>query len=240
MEGNDVGYFHHSNNGFYPLFGATYVGVGNPLGNVARLTSLDSTISEGIFLDYNYNGAIVDEFVDILEAAQGDMIFQSQDGQGRMVAHDAPGYRTVYGSIAFGGIIDGEGINTRAVLMSRLLSFLLYIEPSIDIALIPVSQAVHRGEELEISLRLENTTNRTLNCRIYTNVILPSGQPFGGNPVAGPVTLSVPPGRVINYDYGHHIPQVAPMGTYTYIGVAEKKNDGVVDIDSFEFTVMAP
>jgi hypothetical protein len=222
------------------MFGATYLGDGNPQGNISLLKSQNPSIVEGLFMDYNYNGLIVDEYEDRITNNQGDLIFKSQDNVGRMVAHNAANYRTVYGSFVFGGIIDGYDINTRKVLMNRLLSFLLYIEPKIDVTMTPVTPQVPRRGVLDIDLRLENTsTTQTVDFRIYTLVYVPSGAPFGGNPVDGPVNLSFVPGRVLNHAFSHTIPPPAPLGTYTYVAVVtDQYFDKMYDIDAFEFTVV--
>ena|GEM_PF-6043236 len=238
LEGNDFGYF-DAGSAFYNLFGASYIGDGNPQGNVSKLKGPDTALFEGLFLNYDYLGSIVDEYVDRIRGGLGEEVFKSQDNICRMVAYDAPGYRTVYGTFVFGGIIDREDINTKEVLMNRILAFLLHIEPSIDCAFNPVSPVVYGGEDLEIDLRLVNTTGDNVDFTVYTNVIMPSDQPYGGNPLAGPVNLSFASGRVLDYSYSHRIVPAAPLGTYTYVGIVKDTDGAVIDIDSFEFTVSA-
>jgi len=223
------------------MFGATYLGDGNPQGNISALDGQTSSITQGLFMDYFYNGMIVDEYEDRIRENQGDLIFKSQDNIGRMVAYNAPNYRTVYGSFVFGGIINGYDINTKKVLMNRLLSFLMYEDPKIELTLTPVNTDVNRRGRLDIDLRLENmTADQTIDLSIYTIVYVPSGAPYGSNPVAGPVDLSFWPGRLLNHSHHHIIPPLAPLGTYSYVGiVTDEYGEKIFDIKAFEFTVLA-
>ena len=60
------------------------------------------------------------------------------------------------------------------------------------------------------------TTPQTVD--YWAEVFLPGGEPFTGNPVFGPVTVTIPAGASPSVHFAHLIPTGAPMVTYTYKG----------------------
>ena len=237
VEGNDFGYF-HKNDAFYAMFGATWVRDGNPLGNISELTGQAGTIVDGLVHDYSHMVFVVDEYEDVIAANAGELIFKSQEGYGRTVAYNEGSYKTVYASFVFGGIIDGAGLNVKSELMSRYLDF-LFSEPDVDIELVPESTEVPLGGELVIDLSLVNNTDSAITFTVEADVYLPNGNPYPGNPVAGPATLTLGAGASITHHYSHHIPGIAPLGDYTYKGTVEEAGGGVLDVDTFGFTITA-
>ncbi len=72
----------------------------------------------------------------------------------------------------------------------------------------------------------------------WIDVLLPNGQPFSGNPVFGPMALTLPPGfSVAGYPISLYVPPVAPAGTYTMIGRTGIYPDTIYDESSFTFDI---
>ncbi len=238
IEGNDFGYF-NGGSPFYSMFGGTFVKDGNPLGNISELTGQAGTITDGLDLDYSYGVPILDEYEDVIAADTGDLIFKSQQGYGRAVAYDAGSYRSIYGSFVFGGIIDGTGLNVKSELMRRYLDFFFNAVPDIDLELAPEAAEVPRGGELVIDISLANNTSGAITFTVDADVYLPNGNPYPGNPVAGPVTLTLGAGASLTHRYSHAVPGNAPLGEYTYTGTVTGLGGQALDSDTFTFTITA-
>ena len=73
------------------------------------------------------NRVAPNESPDIIEATEGQVIFASQDGEGRAVAYanKMEGYNVIVSSFTFGALLDGEKSNTKKELMKRYLKFLI-------------------------------------------------------------------------------------------------------------------
>ncbi|KPK68374.1 hypothetical protein AMJ82_08375, partial [candidate division TA06 bacterium SM23_40] len=68
-------------------------------------------------------------------------------------------------------------------------------------------------------------------------VMLPNGNPYTGNPVVGPRSITLQPGGSATAHVTHFIPYSAPLGTYIYTGTIGLPPDIVIDSDSFQFIV---
>ncbi len=237
VEGSDFGFFNNGDE-FFDMFGAVWVRDGNPLGNISGLDGQIGSLAGGLELDYAHRVVIVDEYNDVIAAKSGELIFESQESAGRAVAYDAGTYKTIYTSSAFGGIIDGAGLNVKSELMARYLDF-FFSEPDIDIELVPESAEIPQGGELVIDLSLVNNTDSPITFDVQADVYLPNGSPYTGNPVAGPATLTLGAGGSLTHRISHEIPGHAPLGDYTYTGTVEESGGGLLDTDSFAFTITA-
>lgn len=125
IEGSDFGYS-NSTTQLYQMFGCAYVGNGNPYttGNVNTLAGQVSTIVEGKDYLYLYQNW-PDQYVDLIDATDGTLLYLSQDGNGRAVEYEGPGnsYRAVHSTFTFGGLRDGS--STKKELMALYLNYLL-------------------------------------------------------------------------------------------------------------------
>jgi hypothetical protein len=73
---------------------------------------------------------------------------------------------------------------------------------------------------------------------VWIDATLPNGQEFPGNPVFGPMNLTLPPGfTVTDFPISLFVPGVAPPGTYTLTGRTGMHPDEVQDESSFDFEV---
>jgi len=76
---------------------------------------------------------------------------------------------------------------------------------------------------------------------VWTEVLLPGGEPFGGNPVLGPIRVTLAPNDTLFAHPSHHIPMAAPPGEYTYMGfVSSSYPLPILASDTLFFTVVEP
>jgi hypothetical protein len=108
----------------------------------------------------------------------------------------------------------------------------------ITIYLTPDTTVYHRKEYLGVTYTVINIDPDPIPFSLRTDVYLPSGKPYPGNPVVGPKGITLPGGTTRQRKIKHYIPGGAPLGVYIYLctlnGVLY--ND-VIDEDSFEFVV---
>ncbi|KPJ53112.1 hypothetical protein AMJ39_05910 [candidate division TA06 bacterium DG_24] len=76
---------------------------------------------------------------------------------------------------------------------------------------------------------------------VWTEVLLPGGEPFPGNPVLGPIRVTLAPNDTLFAHPSHHIPMAAPPGDYTYMGfVSSSYPLPILASDTFNFEVVQP
>jgi len=74
---------------------------------------------------------------------------------------------------------------------------------------------------------------------VWFDLYLPNGQPFVGNPVLGPMVLTLPPGfSVEGYPISLYIPPQVRPGDYTLTGNTGIHPDEIFDSSSFDFEVV--
>jgi hypothetical protein len=99
------------------------------------------------------------------------------------------------------------------------------------------SQTVDPGDSLVIDVQFFNPAWLDWTCEAASFLVLPNGSPFGGNPLDGPVNLSMPAGRVMSTRMTYFIPGAAFAGVYKiYYGVRERGGE-VLDYEKVEFEV---
>lgn len=122
LEGGDVWYYDPLYIGGYnfgPLFGIDAVSVGT--GDMGPVVGVSGTFTEG--MDFAYAGENM--YMDHIAATgTGFVIFQDEDNDYDCgVANDAGTYRTVGTSFELGGLVDGSGVSTKAVLLDSIMHF---------------------------------------------------------------------------------------------------------------------
>jgi len=76
---------------------------------------------------------------------------------------------------------------------------------------------------------------------VWTEVLLPGGEPFAKNPVLGPIRVTLAPNDTLIAHPSHHIPMAAPPGEYTYMGfVSSSYPLPILAADTLYFTVVPP
>jgi len=110
--------------------------------------------------------------------------------------------------------------------------------PILELSLDPDTAIVHRGGTLGYTATVTNLTGSTQTFQFWTEVVLPNGNPYPGNPVVGPRWVTLNPYQTKSGHVSHKVPNNAPLGTYTYTGKAGTYPSDVWDEDSFNFEVV--
>jgi len=110
------------------------------------------------------------------------------------------------------------------------------IQP-VTLTLTPDSTTLHRGGKLTYTATITNNTDQTQSFEGWTEVTMPSGEPYPGNPVVGPRPVTLAPNETKTKKVSHSIPINAPLGTYTYCGKVGDYPTSFWDEDCFTFTV---
>ncbi|MFQ6103234.1 MAG: C25 family cysteine peptidase [Candidatus Glassbacteria bacterium] len=111
--------------------------------------------------------------------------------------------------------------------------------PNMALTLTPDAESFPRGSDLGYTVQGTNNEDTPQTLDYWTEVYLPNGNPYQGNPVLGPVTVTIPAGASPSVHLSHYIGPNIPLWTFTYRGCI-----GIYDInqvwyeDSFEFTVI--
>ncbi|KPK66990.1 hypothetical protein AMJ82_11485 [candidate division TA06 bacterium SM23_40] len=107
----------------------------------------------------------------------------------------------------------------------------------IRITVSPHSTVVPRGGTLSLTATVENFSDQPQSFSAWTDVYLPNGNPYPGNPVAGPKSVTLQPYQQVSRELNHFVPNVAPLGFYRYVGCVGIYPMQVDDDDEFIFIV---
>ncbi len=108
----------------------------------------------------------------------------------------------------------------------------------LSILLTPDSETVPQGSQLGFTVDASNTSDHPITLMVWSEVLLPNGTPYPGNPVFGPfpVTIGAQSNPVVHLS--QIIPAQAPLGTYTYVMKIGSSLETVYMRDFFDFTVI--
>lgn len=107
-----------------------------------------------------------------------------------------------------------------------------------DVAIAPDTTVVPRGGTLRFTVSLANNTDELQSFYGMTEVFLPNGQPYAGNPLLGPVPVTLQPLEVRSLHFSHTVPAGAPLGTYRYRVRIGTLPSNLIDSEEFTFTVV--
>jgi len=110
----------------------------------------------------------------------------------------------------------------------------------VTLDLVPDAVFVPRGGQLGLTATIVNHTSTAQNVYGMSEVTLPNGNPYPGNPVVGPIYFTLQPNATITKHITHGVPMNAPLGVYEYGAEVGYPPNSVLDTDSFEFTVIEP
>jgi hypothetical protein len=110
--------------------------------------------------------------------------------------------------------------------------------PDVSVYLTPDTTVVHRGGKLGYDILVRNNTGNPQTFQTWTDVTLPNGKPYKGNPVLGPKTVPLQPRKWVIRHITQQAPGNAPLGDYVYMGTVGTWPDSLIDQDQFEFTVV--
>jgi hypothetical protein len=108
----------------------------------------------------------------------------------------------------------------------------------VTIDLSPDATVVPRGGQLGLTAVVTNHTGTPQSIYGLTEVTLPNGNPYPGNPVFGPVYFTIGPYGMITKHVTHDVPMFAPLGEYNYTAEIGYPPNSVLDTDTFAFEVV--
>jgi hypothetical protein len=118
----------HNSTAFFDKLGLTYVSDGAEQ-EIIQLDGNDDNLTHG--LNYNYLGGYDPHYsVDGLSANGSELLFNSEDGFGRMFLKDDEEYHAISSSILLGAIASGDSLNLKAYLLAEMVNTFLGYNPS--------------------------------------------------------------------------------------------------------------
>jgi parallel beta-helix repeat protein len=108
----------------------------------------------------------------------------------------------------------------------------------LTIYLTPDTTVVIRPGELGVTYTLINIEPDPWTFWLRSDVTLPNGKPYPGNPIVGPKKITLPGNKNFQKHLTHPVPGKAPLGIYTYKSRIGLPLDQLIDEDSFEFEVV--
>jgi hypothetical protein len=133
---------------------------------------------------------------------------------------------------------DGDGTSSESYPGFDMDALVNAAPRLVAVTLVPDGTSLHRGETLGFTATVRNETDLSATFEVWTEARLPGGGPYPGNPVIGPMAVTVGPHRGLARHLTHVIPMNAPYGTYTYTGLAGGYDSSVLGQGSFNFTVI--
>jgi hypothetical protein len=108
----------------------------------------------------------------------------------------------------------------------------------LTIYLTPDTTVYHRKENLGVTYTVINIDPDPVTFSLRTDVYLPNGKPYPGNPIVGPKEITLGGGKTRQRWIKHYIPGKAPFGVFTYTTTLEGVLfDDIIDEDSFRFVI---
>jgi hypothetical protein len=104
----------------------------------------------------------------------------------------------------------------------------------------PAGAVVPQGGTLTVIATVTNNTDQPKDFHGWSEVVMPNGEPFSGNPIAGPIAVSLGPWESVHTTLTHNVPSIAPIGIYEYYGVVGTPPSMVTDDDMCWFVVTNP
>lgn len=108
----------------------------------------------------------------------------------------------------------------------------------VSVTVVTDSTSIHRGGQLSYRAVLTNNTGISQSVHYRGMLWLPSGNPYGGNPLDGPMPMEIAPFASDTTDFAHPVPMIAPFGIYTYRGQVGVPPATLYDQDIMQFEVI--
>lgn len=110
----------------------------------------------------------------------------------------------------------------------------------VSVTLTPDSPTVPRGTNMGFTVSAENTADYPVTLKVWSEVILPNGMPYWGNPIFGPFRVTLQANSNPSVHLSEFVPGFAPLGMYTYIMKIGQYPETIYARDFFDFTVVNP
>ncbi len=108
---------------------------------------------------------------------------------------------------------------------------------AVSITLTPDTTVIAKGETMGITFDIHNGSGESKTFDVWTEVTMPGGDPYSGNPHLGPVSVTLASGGTITSYQTFVIPMAAPTGVYGYEGLLGDYPGTVWDTDSFDLEI---
>jgi hypothetical protein len=108
----------------------------------------------------------------------------------------------------------------------------------LKIYLTPDTTIISRTETLGVTYTLINILPNSQTFYLQSDVFLPDGEPYPGNPIIGPMKVTMPGDKNVQRHISHRIPGKAFLGIYTYRSRIGRPPHQLLDEDSFQFMVV--
>jgi hypothetical protein len=119
--------------------------------------------------------------------------------------------------------------------------FYSLFDAPVEIETIPHARQVPQGGQLRYRVEADNTTDEPQTFLAWSEVTLPNGLLFQGNPIWGPLTRTIAANDTVVVELDQSIPPATPPGQYTWtVKVGPVYPDLIWDSSSFEFKVVEP
>ena len=137
-----------------------------------------------------------------------------------------------YAPATYPGVVVGQGGPTTLDIEVSGVSH-------VTLELVPDATVIPRGGELGYTALLVNTMGEHGSYTGEAHVTLPNGNPYGGNPIAGPVGFTLAPHDTLDAYFVHPVPADAPLGIYRYEALVRADPEIIIASDEFTFEVVA-
>jgi len=125
---------------------------------------------------------------------------------------------------------DGTRRDIGAHFFDQRTPLTIYVTPA-ETIVVPL-------DTLRVLYTLINTGEEISDFWGRTDVILPNGQPYDGNPVLGPRAISLAPGQIAQQPFSHVVPEAAPPGQYEYWARIGLPPDSLIDYDVVDISLI--
>lgn len=110
-------------------------------------------------------------------------------------------------------------------------------EGGVTIQLTPDVYSIQLGGTVNIDFTIENGSESAETFQVWTDITMPGGGSYPGNPHIGPVMVTLDPGDIISGTQPVTVPFNAPTGNYYYEGFAGAWPDETIDSSGFTLEV---
>ena len=131
IESVDLG-LNHNGTAFFDDLGLMYIGDGGEQEVVKIKGGTDCLASDLSF--FSLGGYDAHYSVDRLESNGSQLLFDSEDGYGRMFMKDDEGYNVISSSVLLASIASGDSLNLRAYLVAEMVNTFLGLNPSTSLS----------------------------------------------------------------------------------------------------------
>jgi len=110
-------------------------------------------------------------------------------------------------------------------------------EGGLTIVLTPDVYSIQGGGIVTVDFTLVNSSWSSETFHVWTDITMPDGDPFPGNPHVGPFTLTLEPGEIVSGSQPVRVPYIAPLGDYYYEGKVGTWPDEILNSGGFTLEV---